>query len=57
MQDVAFIAAATIHHSVLQYLGSGQVTPFAKPTAGYRPLLMMSFFRRLALKSVMAAER
>ena len=29
----------------------------AKPTGGHRPLLMMSFLRRLALKSVMAAKK
>ena len=52
---VAHIAVA-IPHSVLQYLKAGQITPLAKPTGGHRPLLMMSFLRRLALKSVMAAK-
>ena len=56
VQVVAHIAAAALPHSVLQYLRSGQVTPLAKPT-GHRPLLMMSFLRRLALKSVMAARK
>ena len=50
-------AAAAIHHSVLQYLKAGQITPLAKPTGGHRPLLMMSFLRRLTLKSVMEAKR
>ena len=48
-------AAAAIPHSVLQYLKAGQITPLAKPTGGHRPLLMMPFLRRLALKSAMAA--
>ena len=56
MQVVAHIAAAAIPHSVPQYLKAGQITPLAKPT-GHRPLLMMSFLRRLALKSVMAAQK
>ena len=34
-----------------------KVTPLAKPTGGHRPLLMMSFFRRVALKSVTAAKK
>ena len=42
---------------MLQYLKAGQITPLAKPTGGHRPLLMMSFLRRLALKSVMAAKK
>ena len=36
---------------------AGQVTPLAKPTGGLRPLLMMSFLRRLALKAVIAASK
>ena len=36
---------------------AGQITPLAKPTGGHRPLLMMFFLRRLALKSVMAAKK
>ena len=48
---IAHIATATIPDVVLQYLRAGQVTPLAKPTGGHRPLLMMSFLRRLALKS------
>ena len=54
---VAHIAAASVEHSVLQYLKTGQITPLAKPTGGHKPLLMMSFLRRLALKSVMAAKK
>ena len=42
---------------MLQYLKAGQITPLAKPTGGHRPLLMMSFLRRLALKSVMAVKK
>ena len=57
MQVVAHIAAAAVPNSVLQYLRAGQITPLAKPTGGHRPLLMMSFLRRLALKSVMAAKK
>ena len=57
VQVVAHIAAASVPHSVLQYLKAGQGTPLAKPTGGHRPLLMMSFLRRLALKSVMAAKK
>ena len=58
VQVVAHIAAPAVPNSVLQYyLNSGQITPLAKPTRGHRPLLMMSFLRRLPLKSVMAAER
>ena len=52
---VAHIATATIPDAVLQYLRAGQVTPLAKPTGGHRPLLMMCFLRRLALKAVIAA--
>ena len=57
MQIVAHIAAAAIPNSVLQYLRNGQITLFAKPTGGHKQLPMKSFFRRLALKSVMAAKK
>ena len=57
VQVIAHIAAAAVPSSVLQYLKAGQITPLAKPTGGHRPLLMMSFLRRLARKSVMAAEK
>ena len=56
VQVVAHIAAA-VPNSVLQHLKAGQITPLAKPPGGHRPLLMMSSLRRLALKSVMAAEK
>ena len=56
VQVIAHIAAA-VPNSVLQYLKAGQITPLAKPTGGHRPPLMMSFLRRLALKSVMAAKK
>ena len=54
---MAHIATATLPDAVLQYLRAGQVTPLAKPTLGHRPLLMMSFLRRLALKAVIAAKQ
>ena len=54
---IAHIATATIPDPVLQYLRAGQVTPLAKHTGGHRPLLMMSFLRRLALKAVIAASK
>ena len=57
VQVVAHIAAASVPHSVLQYLKAGQITALAAPTGGHRPLLMMSFLRRLALKSVTAAKK
>ena len=58
VQVVAHIAAAAaVPNSVLQYLKAGQITPLAKPTGGHRPLFMMSFLRRLALKSVVAAKK
>ena len=57
VQLVAHIAAAEVPNPVLQYLRSGQVTPLAKPTGGHRPLPMMCFLRRLALKSAMAARK
>ena len=57
VQVIAHIAAAAVPNPVLQYLKAGQITPLAKPTSGHRPLLMMSFLRRLALKSVMAAKK
>ena len=58
VQVVAHIApTAAVLHSVLQYLKAGQIMPLAKPTGGHRPLLMMSFLRRLALKSVMTAKK
>ena len=56
VQVIAHIAAAAVPSSVLQYLKAGQITPLAKPTGGHRPLLMMSFLHRLALKSVMGAN-
>ena len=54
VQIVAHIPAASVPHSVLQYLKAGQIIALAKPTSGHRPLLMMSFLRRLALKSIMS---
>ena len=54
---MAHIATATIPDAVFQYLRAGQVKPLAKPTSGHRPLLMMSFLRRLALKAVIAAKK
>ena len=57
VQVVAHMAAAAVPNSVLQYLKAGQITPLAKPSGGHRPLLMMSFLRRHALKSVMAAKK
>ena len=58
VQVVAHIAAAAaVPNSGLQYLKAGKITPLPKPTGGHRPLLMMSFLRRLALKSVMAAKK
>ena len=57
VQVVAHIAAAADPNSVLRCLKVGQITPLAKPTGGHRPLLMMSFLRKLALKSAMAAKR
>ena len=57
VQVVAHIAAAAVPNSVLQYLRAGQITPLAKPAGGHRPLLMMSFLRRLALKSLTAAKK
>ena len=57
VQVVAHIAAAAFAHTVLQYLRSGQVTPLAKLPGGHRPLLVMSFLRRRALKSAMAAKK
>ena len=57
VQVVAQIATAAVPNSVLQYLKAGQITKLEKHTGGHRPLLMMSFLRRLALKSVIAAKR
>ena len=57
VQVIAHTAAALVPSSILQYLKAGQITPLAKPTGGHRPLLMMSFLRRLALKSVMEAKK
>ena len=57
VQVIAHTAEA-VHLSVLQYLMAGK-----SHTAGqthrwtHKPLLMMSFLRRLALKSVMAAKK
>ena len=58
MQVAAHIAAAAIPHTVPQYLKAGQITPLAKThrwpqTASHD----VSFLRRLALQSAMAAER
>ena len=55
VQVVAHIAAA-VANSVLQYLKPVQITPLGKPTGGHKPLPMMSFLRKLELKSVMAAK-
>ena len=57
VQVVAQIATAAVPNSVLQYLKAGQITKLEKHTGGHRPLLMMSFLRRMALKSVMAATK
>ena len=57
VQVIAHIAAAAVHHPVLQYLQAGQITPLAEPTGGHRPLLMMSFLSRRSLKSVIAAKK
>ena len=57
VQVISHIAAAAVPSPVLQYLKARQITPLAKPTGGHRPLLMMSFLRRLALKSVMAEKK
>ena len=57
VQVIAHKAAAAVPNSVLQYLKAGQITPLSKPAGGHRPLLMMSFLRRLALKSVMAGKK
>ena len=54
---IAHTAAAGVPNPVLQDLKAGQITPLAKPTGGHRPLFMMSFLRRLALKSVIAAKK
>ena len=56
VQVIAHIAAAAVPNPVLQHSKAGQITPLAKPTGGHRPLLVLSFLRRLALKSVMAAK-
>ena len=53
---IAHIATASIPDAVLQYLRAGQATPLAQRTEGHRPLLMMSFLRRLALKAIIAAK-
>ena len=56
----SFVSAhitASLPDAVLQDLRAGQVTPLAKPTGGDRPLLMMSFLRRLALKRVIATKK
>ena len=57
VQVIAHIVAAAVPNSVLQHFKIGQITPLAKLICGHRPLLMMSFLRRLALKSVMAAKK
>ena len=57
VQVVAHTAAAAVPLSVPQYLKAGQITPLGKPTGGHRPLFMMSFLRRPALKSVVAAKK
>ena len=57
VQVIAHTAAAAVPSQVLKYLKAGQITTLAKPTGGHRPLLMMSFLRRPALKSVMAAKK
>ena len=56
VQVISHIAAAAVPNPVLQYLKAGQITPLVKPTGGHR-LLMMSFLRGLAVKSVMAAKK
>ena len=54
---IAHIAAAAVPYSVLQFFKAGQITSLAKPTKSHKQLLMMSFLRRLALKSVIAAKK
>ena len=57
VEVIAHIAAAAVPNPVLQHLKAGQITQLAKPTGGHKPLLMMSFLRRHALKSVTAAKK
>ena len=57
LQEFAHTAAAAVPNKVLQCLKAGQITPLAKPTGGHRPLLMIPFLCRLALKSVMVAKK
>ena len=54
LEDQTVSCSAQLSVTILK---AGQITPLAKPTGGHRPLLMMSFLRRLALKSVMAAKK
>ena len=54
---IAHISTATLPDAVLQNLRAGQGTPLEKPSGGHRPLLMMSFYRRLALKAIIAAKK
>ena len=56
VQVAAHVAAASVPHSVPQYLKAGQITPLARPTGGHRPLLRMSSLHSLALESVTAAK-
>ena len=53
--DSNLLVQVAAHIAVLQFLRSGQSRRSPKSTGGHRPLLMMSFSRRLTLKSVMAA--
>ena len=54
---IAHIAIASIPDAVLQYPRPIQVTPLAKPTGGHRPLFMLLFLHRLALKATIAAKK
>ena len=49
---IPHIATATLLDAVLQHIRAGQVTPLTKPRGGHRPLLMISFLLRLALKVI-----
>ena len=48
---------ALIQSSKKRYFKAGQITPLARLIGGHRPLLMMSFLRRLALESAVTAKK
>ena len=54
---VAKVALGLVPDAIIQFFRKGQVVPLPKANGEYRPLLLTSFLRRLALKTVMKLKK